>query len=423
MSKPSLQSPNTSDKPIALPLLIALFYTLLLGALTGYGRFLYLSFHVGIQGMILGTFCGAITGRLLVQSPTAISTLGKRVRLALLLAVLYMVGQWMGISLSLPDMDPGFLLRSLLEGDLREVVTGFSAHSFSGFMEPVSSGWWVFFNLLDAGLFTFLAMAMLNVYAGKEGDASTCRVPAYRMVLIFGLLWAIPFATLRDFSHRNAADLARWYNAAWSRSTYLDLRLHIDGLLNRREDQAYLERQFNKVFSEVRTFPEAHALQALLLLRQEKMDQAKQSLDTAIKQCQGLGRPVTIDITRQVSAKQFEANQRHARAKIALGAKDLAAALTDLDFVIDTYTTRPVADPFDGAHEALEYFEIAPSSVNIPAAARSELIPYQTILFQKAGLSPAFTLQTAYLERAAVRQQLGDTQGAEEDKLKAQALQ
>jgi len=389
----------------------------------GYARFLYLSFHVGIQGMVLGAFCGAILGRLLVGSPTAIGSLGKRVGFAALLALIYLLGQWTGFSLTLPDLDPGFLLRSLLEGDLREVVTGFSVHSFSGFMEPVSSGWWIFFNLLDAGLFTFLAMALLNVYAGKEGDASTCRVPAYRMVLIFGLLWAIPFATLRDFSHRNAADLGRWYNTAWCRTTYLDLRLHIDGLLNRPDDQAYLESQFEKVFSEARAFPEAHALKALLLFRQEKMDQAKQSLDTAIKQCQGLGRPVTIGITRQVSAKQFEANQRHARAKIALGEKDLATALADLDFVIDTYSMQPVGDPFDGAHEALEYFEINPSSVNIAEAARSELIPYQTVLFQKAGLSPAFTLQTAYLERAAVRRHLGDTQGAEADQLKAQALQ
>lgn len=390
----------------------ALGYTLLFSLLVGYARFAVLGFLVGPQGMAAGALSGAMAGRLCGPGSAMTATLGRRVSFSGVLAGVYLLGQWLGGTVLLPDYDPVFFLRSLLDGDLKEMVIGTSRYSMTGIHEPVSVGWWVAFTLLDAMLFSFLGMALLNVFAAPDSTTGTRKGwPAHRMALIGIVVTSLIILAGRRTAEENRAAMAKWYHAAWASDTMLAVHLVQDGVFpHRRELRAELEAMLSEALARERPFPEGRAVQALMVLAGGDAAQARFQYRLALEEALENERWVRLSPVRRASPQALAANIRHCLAKLSLAEGAHAEAVAHLDEALKYYRSPEERERLKTLRRALE----DPAMPALALGMLTELFPYQTAIFDQMGMPAAFGEAGCFYDRGLARRALGDP-GASED--------
>lgn len=419
----------------------ALAWTIGLSILTGLARFLVTSFQVGIQGMVVGGFCGAITGRLLAERPWMMATFGQRVRLAFGLAMAYLFGQFLGAGLTLPVFDPGFFLNALWEGDFREVVTGSSRYSNTSFQEPVEPLWWTIFMVLDFCLFAFLAMALINAMAQPQEEGETeeaanadqeealeeeeesaeqavpgtprRRRPAWFWGGIFVAGWGLLWVSSGEAVGHNRAALRQWYEEHWAHKTMLDLRLHLSDLPVIPGAREKVERILEEALIPKHSFPEGYAIRAGLRVKEKDLSGALSDLEEGLRQAETLRRPVTLHPLEKVGPAFVRANLEQARALALIGLGRNEEAEAALSRALEHYAAEK---PVGGASAFL-----APAGLYRELLGE-DLFPHQSAYFREGGLPWGFGRARTYLTRAALRAARGDEAGAAEDRAAAQQL-
>lgn len=410
-------------------LLEAILHTVGISILTGLARFLVTSFVVGIQGMLVGGLSGAIAGQLMQSRPSMINTFGQRVRLALILSVAYLFGQWIGAGLALPGFDPLFLLEAILQDDLREVVTGTSVNSYTSFQEPVDPFWWSIFMILDTGLFAFLAMASINVFAGspeelpRAGERSSppspvgrqrprLRLPARIYGLVFFAGWAFLWFNSADTIARNQRGLKRWYEESWAHQTMLELRLQLPSYPVSVTSRETVDRILAEALSGRHSFPEGYAIEAALLVRERKLEEALRRLETGEAGAETMGRSIKVHILGEAPPQLLRAHLAEARGRILWELDRLAEAELAFGRAIKIRNKLQHRPP-----QAL--FPVIPAGA-VPG--QGDLFPLQSQFYAEARLPGGFGLKSAFLSRAALRDLRGDLPGAEADRVAASQI-
>jgi hypothetical protein len=130
-------------------------------------------FLVGFQGMLAGGVVGWISGCMGRNDPEAYWTFGQRC--------------WLGVSMMIIYSFSGLLVLSILNAGpidpplywLGEVLDGFRQEEFVGtghvqaYHGEITGAWWVFLNLVDAGLFGFLFIALCRVGLAPDKDENS----------------------------------------------------------------------------------------------------------------------------------------------------------------------------------------------------------------------------------------------------------
>ncbi|MCF7974912.1 MAG: hypothetical protein K9N55_13920 [Phycisphaerae bacterium] len=116
-------------------------------------------FLIGLQGMFAGGLIGWLAGRLGRRDSGVYWTFPQRCWLGVSMMLIYVVTHLVTLSIlnAGPVDTPLYWLGEVVQGFQEE---GFaSAGRFQSYQGKIESGWWVFMNALDAGLFWFLFIA------------------------------------------------------------------------------------------------------------------------------------------------------------------------------------------------------------------------------------------------------------------------
>lgn len=117
-------------------------------------------FLIGLQGMAAGELIGWLAGRLGRQDPAAYMDFRQRCWFGLSMAVVYLITHLVCLSAlnAGPADTPLYWLEEVMQGFQQEEFS--SAGRFEAVQGKMEGRWWVFMNVLDAGLFWFLFLGL-----------------------------------------------------------------------------------------------------------------------------------------------------------------------------------------------------------------------------------------------------------------------
>jgi hypothetical protein len=116
-------------------------------------------FLIGLQGMFAGGLIGWLAGRLGRRDPGAYWSFQQRCWLGMGMMMVYATTHLVTLSVlkAGPVDTPLYWLGEVVQGFQEESFA--SAGRFQSYQGKIESGWWIFMNALDAGLFWFLFIA------------------------------------------------------------------------------------------------------------------------------------------------------------------------------------------------------------------------------------------------------------------------
>jgi hypothetical protein len=120
-------------------------------------------FLIGFQGMFAGGMLGWMAGRLGRKDPGAYWSFNQRCWLGVSMMVVYSVMHLVALSMlkAGPVDTPLYWIEEVMQGFQGEEFL--SSGRFQVHEGKIEGGWWIFMNLLDAGLFWFLFIAFCVV--------------------------------------------------------------------------------------------------------------------------------------------------------------------------------------------------------------------------------------------------------------------
>lgn len=276
--------------------LSALFLALAFGLISGYGRLLVWFFLPGAQGLICGGMLGVTLGSLLARRGLTEPGFSRRLGLVAGLLLAFYGGQMLVPAFVLEGWDPFFLIGSILEGSFREVMTGGSVYSFTVQQGPLTPGWWIFFQSLDALFFFVPALIGLGVGLGRAR-------PAWVPAGILAALLLVVLGSTRPAQAFHAGLLKDWHVYRISSEQYLDWRDQWAAASLRPEAVARFLEETAAV--PVERLPQLAVLRGLGELRMGRVEAARTEFARAREAAQGRADPVTLDRFRRLSPAAF----------------------------------------------------------------------------------------------------------------------
>lgn len=158
-------------------------------------------FLIGFQGMATGALIGWLVGRLGRQDPGVYWAFNQRCWLGVSMAVAYMIIHLVTLSIlnAGPVDTPLYWLGEIMQGFQKEEFA--SSGRFQAIQGKMEGGWWVCMNILDAGLFWFLFIALCVVGVcpdAREDEADAIDepneateeaiLPSHSHIAFYGLL-------------------------------------------------------------------------------------------------------------------------------------------------------------------------------------------------------------------------------------------
>ena len=382
----------------------AVAYTLLIALVTGVAHPIFLGFHPLLQGSLLGLIAGTITGKLLFINEYHFRSPLEPYLISLGLLVAYLAGQWIGISLAFDHNDWGFLFTTWRLDEFRDMVQWRPLPTTGDYLDKVARGWWMFWFVADALLFFLISWFALGMASrvSRRKKRSSSEWPIYRMLAIYVCFLGSLYFFTKDAVESNLQGIQTWKQELWADSLVQEVYHNIEGLVsNGLTPEAFaLEDVTETMKKKDYLFPEGHLFLALKHIREGNFYLAKDDIDRAVFQTEGLKRRVTLESGERIDAEQFLAHLYQFRAKLIskldkdlLVERNLILAINTLEE--DTSGSSPVPDTGFYAHE-------------------SEIL-------RKAGYLPQFGLAACYYERYLIRLKI-DADQAEQDLKKAVSL-
>lgn len=274
------------------------FIALLLGILSGWGRLLVWFFLPGLQGMLFGATLGYVAGALLQRDGNQNPSFQARLKLIMSALVLFYAGQLLVPAVLIDPSTPLFLPAAILDGHFREVMTGASINSFTVQQGPLTPGWWLLFQSVDAVFFIFLGMILLGV-ALSSNQARPLVAPA----VLVGLMAIVLISTVPT-QYRHSELLADWHRSYGGGLNYLEWREQwVDTGLAAHRVQAFLDASTHAALEKT---PGVGILRTLAYLRLGNRSEALHELNKTEAALSGYNSKIRIDVVRRISPKALK---------------------------------------------------------------------------------------------------------------------
>ena len=383
----------------------AVAYTLLVALVTGVAHPIFLGFHPVLQGLLLGLIAGTIAGKLLLINEYRFRSPLEPYLISLALLIAYLAGQWIGISIAFDHNNWSFLLTTWKLDEFRDMIQWRPFPETGDYMDKVARSWWMTWFITDALFFFLVSRFSLNLAfhaSRKKKKRSSSEWPIYRMLAIYiCFVGSLCFFT-KDTIGSNLQGIRTWKQELWADSMVTKVYRNIEGLVSDGlTPEAFALEDVTEAMNESDyPFPEGHLLLALEHIRKANLYLAKDDIDRAIFQTEGLKRRVTLENGERIDADAFLPHLYQFRAKLVgkldkdlLAEQNLILAINMLED--DASKSSPVSDAGFYAHEGE--------------------------ILNEAGLQPQFGLAACYYDRYLIRLKI-DADQAEPDLKKALSL-